>query len=60
MQSDIPETLVEEFERGLLSRRQLAAQLMGLSAALGVMPGVAIAIQSENGTFQATVWIALH
>jgi catechol 2,3-dioxygenase-like lactoylglutathione lyase family enzyme len=54
MQSDVAETLVEEFERGLLSRRQLAARLMGLGAALGVMPGVANASQGEGSTFQAT------
>ena len=54
MQSDIAETLVEEFERGLLSRRQLAARLMGLGAALGVMPGVVNASQGESSTFQAT------
>ena len=54
MRSDIAETLVEEFERGLLSRRQLAARLMGLGAALGVMPGVADASQGESSTFQAT------
>ena len=39
MQPDIAETLVEDFERGLLSRRQLASRLMGLGAALAVMPG---------------------
>ena len=38
MQPDIAETLVEDFERGLLSRRQLVSRLMGLGAALTVMP----------------------
>lgn len=33
MQPEIAETLVEDFERGLLSRRQLASKLMGLGAA---------------------------
>ena len=41
MQPDIAETLVEDFERGLLSRRQLASRLMGLGAALSVIPRVA-------------------
>jgi catechol 2,3-dioxygenase-like lactoylglutathione lyase family enzyme len=54
MQPDIAETLVEEFERGLLSRRQLASRLMGLGAALAVMPGAAEACQGGGATFQAT------
>jgi catechol 2,3-dioxygenase-like lactoylglutathione lyase family enzyme len=54
MKPDIAETLVEDFERGLLSRRQLASRLMGLGAALAVMPGAAEARQAEGGTFQAT------
>src|SRR5437667_9174174 len=54
MQPDIAETLVEDFERGLLSRRQLASRWMGLGAALAVMPGAAEARQAEGGTFQAT------
>ncbi len=54
MQPDITETLVEEFERGLLSRRQLASRLMGLGAALAVMPRTAEARQAEGSTFQAT------
>ena len=54
MQHEIAETLVEDFERGLLSRRQLASRLMGLGAALSVMPRVAEASQGESSTFQAT------
>ncbi len=54
MQPDIAETLVEDFERGLLSRRQLVAGLMGLGAALTVIPRVAGASQGESNTFQAT------
>ena len=41
MQPDIAESLVEDFERGLLSRRQLACRWMGLGAALAVMPRAA-------------------
>jgi lactoylglutathione lyase len=54
MQPDIAEKLVEEFERGQLSRRQLAARLMGLGAALAVTSSAARAGQGENSTFQAT------
>src|SRR3954451_17485804 len=54
MQLDISETLVQDFERGLLSRRQLASRLMGLGAALAVIPGGALARQGEGSTFQAT------
>jgi catechol 2,3-dioxygenase-like lactoylglutathione lyase family enzyme len=54
MQPDIADTLVEDFERGLLSRRQLASRLMGLGAALAVMPRTAGARQGDSPTFQAT------
>ena len=54
MQPDIAETLVEDFERGVLSRRQLVSRLMGLGAALTVMQRTAEANQGEGGTFQAT------
>lgn len=54
MQSDIAETLVKDYERGLLSRRQLVSRLMGLGAALAAMPQRAEARQGEGGTFQAT------
>ena len=54
MQPDIAETLVQDFEQGLLSRRQLASRLMGLGAALTVMNRVAGASQGEHGTFEAT------
>jgi len=54
MQPDIAETLVEDFERGLLSRRQLVARLMGLGAALAGMPSSAEARQADGATFQAT------
>ena len=53
MQPDIAELVVEDFERGLLSRRQLASRLMGLGAALAVMHRAAEASQGENSTFQA-------
>ena len=54
MQPDIAETLVEDFERGLLSRRQLVSGLMGLGAALTLIPREGEASQGESSTFQAT------
>ncbi|MEW4569722.1 VOC family protein [Tautonia sp. JC769] len=48
------ETLVEQFERGQLSRRQLAARLMGLGAAMAVAPRVAEASREDGSTFGAT------
>src|SRR5262249_14935220 len=46
--------LVQDYERGLLSRRQLASRLMGLGAALAVRPSAAEARLDEGSTFQAT------
>jgi hypothetical protein len=37
MELDFAEKLVESFERGLLSRRQLVSRLTGLGAALAAM-----------------------
>ncbi len=54
MQPDIGERLVEDFERGLLSRRQLVARLMGLGAALAVSQDRARAGQAGEATFEAT------
>ncbi len=56
MNPDIAESLVQDFERGLLSRRQLVSRLMGLGAALAVGGRAtnAIASQGEAATFQAT------
>ncbi len=54
MQTDIAETLVDDFERGLLSRRQLVSRLTGLGAALALISGAAPAREVEGGTFDAT------
>jgi catechol 2,3-dioxygenase-like lactoylglutathione lyase family enzyme len=54
MLPDIAERLVEDFERGLLTRRQLAAHLLGLGAALAASPTGARASQGNDGTFQST------
>ena len=54
MQPDIAETLVADFQRGVLSRRQLVSRLMGLGAAMTVMQRTAEANLAEGGTFQAT------
>jgi catechol 2,3-dioxygenase-like lactoylglutathione lyase family enzyme len=54
MQLDFAEKLVENFERGLLSRRQLVSRLTGLGAALAVMGQTAIAREeAAEATFQA-------
>jgi lactoylglutathione lyase len=54
MQPDFADEMIEQFERGKLSRRQLASRLMGLGAALAVVPGIAQAAQDKEGTFRAT------
>lgn len=54
MQPAIALTFVRDFENGLLSRRQLVSQLMGLGAALAVIPTTAAANHVEGGTFNAT------
>jgi catechol 2,3-dioxygenase-like lactoylglutathione lyase family enzyme len=54
MQPDIADALVDDFEHGRLSRRQLVSKLMGLGAAVAVMPKAAEARQGEGSTFQAT------
>jgi catechol 2,3-dioxygenase-like lactoylglutathione lyase family enzyme len=54
MRVDIAERFVEEYERGLLSRRQLVARLVGLGAAMAATPGAASASRAEGATFQAT------
>ena len=41
MRPDFADEIVEQFERGQLSRRQLASRLMGLGAAMAVMPNAA-------------------
>jgi catechol 2,3-dioxygenase-like lactoylglutathione lyase family enzyme len=54
MRTDVAEQLVEQFERGLLSRRQLATRLLGLGATLAVTANDARADQDRKDTFQAT------
>ena len=56
MKPDIAERLIEDFERGLLSRRQLATHLIGLGAALAATARAAEASQGDTAapTFQAT------
>jgi catechol 2,3-dioxygenase-like lactoylglutathione lyase family enzyme len=54
MQPDIAETLVDAFQRGLLSRRQLVSRLMGLGAAVALTTRAAEASQGDGPTFQAT------
>ncbi len=54
MQPEIADRIVEQFERGQLSRRQLAARLMGLGAAMAVTPQAVRAAQARDSTFAAT------
>ncbi len=54
MRPDFADEIVEQFERGQLSRRQLASRLMGLGAALAAVPGAAHAGQDRDSTFRAT------
>jgi catechol 2,3-dioxygenase-like lactoylglutathione lyase family enzyme len=54
MQTDLAEALVEDFEKGLLSRRQLVSRLTGLGAALVAMSRAPSALAAEGGTFDAT------
>jgi catechol 2,3-dioxygenase-like lactoylglutathione lyase family enzyme len=56
MKTELAETMIEDFERGLLSRRQLASHLIGLGAALAGAARAAEAGQNDAGaaTFEAT------
>ncbi len=57
MATDLADQLVEDFERGTLNRRQLAARLMGLGAAMAVGNTAVQASAGEEGaesTFPAT------
>lgn len=55
MRPEIAEKIVEQYEQGRLSRRQLATRLMGLGTAMAVMPGTVVrAGQDQESMFQAT------
>ena len=54
MRPDFAYEIVEQFERGQLSRHQLASRLMGLGATLAVMSDAAHAGQDKENTFRAT------
>ena len=54
MRDEFALAIVSDFERGLLSRRQLVSRLTGLGAALAALSGVAEARAVEGGTFDAT------
>jgi catechol 2,3-dioxygenase-like lactoylglutathione lyase family enzyme len=54
MELDFAEKLVESFERGLLSRRQLVSRLTGLGAALAALGRTPVAkAETDGGTFTA-------
>jgi catechol 2,3-dioxygenase-like lactoylglutathione lyase family enzyme len=54
MHPDIAEQIVNEFERGALSRRQLVSRLMGLGAVMAAASTSAKAGQDPGSTFTAT------
>src|SRR5437868_6271935 len=54
MRPDLAEQCVVDFERGLLSRRQLVSRLMGLGALTAACPHAAQAGEAEGSTFRAT------
>ena len=54
MRPDLADKIVEQFERGGLSRRQLVSRLMGLGAALSILPDTVNAGEVPDGTFLAT------
>lgn len=54
MRANTAEALVQAFEEGRISRRQLAARLMGLGAAMAAAPNIVQAAQDGGSTFQAT------
>jgi len=53
MRPESAEQIVKQFESGQLSRRQLVARLMGLGAAMAVVPDAARAGEDRNATLQA-------
>jgi len=62
MHAGLPEQIVDDFQQGRLSRRQLVSRLMGLGAALATFKGTAWAQSADEpgaddasrATFQAT------
>ncbi len=53
MQPEFADQIVEQFEKGQLSRRQLVARLLGLGAAMAVVPDAACAGEAGRSTLQA-------
>jgi catechol 2,3-dioxygenase-like lactoylglutathione lyase family enzyme len=54
MQPEFADQIVEQFERGRLSRRQLVTRLMGLGAAMAIIPDAVRAGEDGKTTLQAT------
>lgn len=54
MHEKFADAIVEEFEQGQLSRRELVGRLMGLGVAFAAMPNSASAAPAANSLFQAT------
>lgn len=54
MPTDLPNEIVDDFQRGALSRRQLVARLMGLGAAMAVGRTAVPGEGQSSATFQAS------
>lgn len=54
MRPELTDQIVEQFEQGQLSRRQLVSRLMGLGAVLAAVPEAALGAADPKSTFQAT------
>jgi catechol 2,3-dioxygenase-like lactoylglutathione lyase family enzyme len=52
MATSLADKIVDEFQHGQLSRRQLVARLMGLGAAIATMKGTTIAQEEQNAGTQ--------
>lgn len=55
MPTDLAVKLVDDFERGRMSRRQLVARLMGLGAAMATFRSTSWGQEAGQGTGQGTV-----
>lgn len=52
MSTDLAATIIDDYEHGQISRRQLVAHLMGLGAAMATMPGATWAQEAGQGAAQ--------
>jgi catechol 2,3-dioxygenase-like lactoylglutathione lyase family enzyme len=54
MQNNFTDTIVDDFENGRISRRQLVARLMGMGAAMATIPASALAQQRQTEAAEPT------